>query len=350
MFKPQFTLNFRILNILSSIERLYGKLQAEKLIPSLSLRLSQENQILATHYSTSIEGNPLSPQDVTNVVLGDQIPTTKSEKEVKNYFEIITKLPEYVREKTPISVAFTEKLHKTLMKGIEMDSLGKVRNGPVFVGHRTELEIVVKHNPPFHTEKEIKNALSDLYAWLAEEKELHPLIKAAIFHHQFAYIHPFFDGNGRLGRILTTYFLLSEHYEVSKYFVIDDYYDIDRHLYSDVLHSADTGDKTSWIEYFLEGIATSLQGAIGRIDELKHHHLERIEGEKRVLVTPREEEVLQIVINKKAIKTSDIEKAFSVTRQQAHALLSSLVSKKLLKKYGSTKMSYYKLREKNKKN
>jgi len=346
MFNPKFTLNFRILNTLASIERLYGKLQAEKLIPSLSLRLSQENQILATHYSTSIEGNPLSPQDVTNVVLGDHVPTTKSEKEVKNYFEIITKLPNLARERTPITVELTEKLHKTLLKGIEKESLGKIRNGPVFVGHKTEVEIVVKHNPPYHTEKEIKKALTDLYDWLKADSDLHPLLKAAIMHHQFAYIHPFFDGNGRLARILTTYYLLLEQYEVSKFFIIDDYYDIDRHLYSDVLHSADTGDKTSWIEYFLEGIATSLQGAIGRIGELKRHHLDHIEGEKRVLVTPREEEVLQIVINKKAIKTSDIEKAFSVTRQQAHSLLSSLVTKRLLKKYGSTKMSYYKLREK----
>jgi Fic family protein len=345
MFTPKFTLNFRILNALSSIERLYGRVQGEKLIPSLSLRLSQENQILATHYSTSIEGNPLSPQDVTNVVLGDQIPTTKSEKEVKNYFTIITMLSDLARDKTPITVELTEKLHKILMKGIERDGLGKIRNGPVFVGHKTPEEIVVKHNPPFHTDTEIKKALNELYTWLAGEKDMHPLLKAAILHHQFAYIHPFFDGNGRLARILTTYFLIQEDYEVSKYFIIDDYYDIDRHLYSDVLHSADKGDKTSWIEFFLEGIATSLQGALARIGELRRHHLDHLEGEKRVLVTPREEEVLQIIINKKAIKTNDIEKAFEVTRQQAHSLLASLVSKKLLKKYGSTKMSYYKLRE-----
>ncbi|HWY80099.1 MAG TPA: Fic family protein [Candidatus Sulfotelmatobacter sp.] len=348
MFKPQFTLNFRMLNLLATIERLYGKIQGEKLIPSLSLRLSQENQILATHYSTSIEGNPLSPQDVTNVVLGDQIPTTKSEQEVKNYFTIITSLPNLVREHTPITVTLTEKLHKTLMKGIEKENLGQVRNGPVFVGHKTKQEIVVKHNPPFHMATEIHSALDELFIWLKEEKELHPLLKAAILHHQFAYIHPFFDGNGRLARILTTYYLLFEQYEVSKYFIIDDYYDIDRHLYSDCLHSADNGDKTSWIEYFLEGISVSLQGALARIDELKRSHLDKIEGEKRVLVTPREEEVLQIVINKKAIKTSDIEQAFVVSRQQAHALLASLVSKKLVRKYGKTKTSYYKLRERQK--
>lgn len=344
MYKPDFTLNFRILNILASIERLYGKIQGERLIPSLSLRLSQENQILSTHYSTSIEGNPLSPQDVTNVVLGDQIPTTKSEKEVKNYFTILTRLPNQARERIPLSVAFTERLHNILLEGIEeKKDLGTVRDGPVFVGHKTKLEIVVKHNPPYHTTEEIKKALTALFNWMKEEKELHPLLKAGIMHHQFAYIHPFFDGNGRLARILTTYYLLLEHYEVSKYFILDDYYDIDRGLYSDCLHSADNGDKTQWVEYFLEGIASSLQAAIARIDELKRKHLDDLEGEQRVLVTPREEEVLQIIIDKKAIKSADIEQAFSVTRQQAHALLSSLVTKGLLDKFGTTKKSYYKL-------
>jgi Fic family protein len=112
------------------------------------------------------------------------------------------------------------------------------------------------------------------------------------------------------------------------------------------LHTADTGDKTKWLEYFLEGIATSLQSAVARIQELSKSNLEEFTGEKRVLVTPREEEVLQILIEKKAIKSSDIEESFSVTRQQAHALLSSLVGKGLVEKFGKTKMSYYKLLKK----
>lgn len=346
MFRPKFKLTLKMLSTIGKIERLYGQIHAEKLIPSLTLRLFQENQILATHYSTSIEGNPLSPQDVTNVVLNDKIPTTKSEKEVKNYFEILNKLSILARSKTPISVELTEKFHRELMDGLEEKSKWGLRDSGVFVGHKEQDKMVVKHNPPFHTKSEIIGALEELYDWLLNEREAHPLLKAGILHHQFAYIHPFFDGNGRIGRVLTTYYLILENYEVAKYFILDDYYDVDRHLYSDTLHTADTGDKTEWLEYFLEGIASSLQSALGRLNDLRSGNLDEITGEKRVLVTSRQEEVLQILIEKKAIKTSDIEKAFGVSRQQAHSLLSGLVKKGLVEKYGTTKTSYYKLVEK----
>ncbi len=343
MFEPKFQFTLKIVNTIAAIERLYGQLLGEKLIPSLSLQLIQENQILATHHSTSIEGNPLAPMDVTNIVLGDQIPVTKSEREVKNYFSVLNTIFTLVQKQEPITNMLTKKLHKQLMEGLEKKNEETFRDGPVFVGHTAQGEIVVKHNPPFHTTDEIEQALHELYTWLQEEEALHPLLRAALFHHQFAYIHPFFDGNGRMARILTAYFLLLKKYEVAKYFILDDYYDVDRHLYSDMLHSADNKEATNWIEYFLEGIAYSLQAAMARIHDLKHKKYDDITGEKRVLVTNREEEVLHIVIEKKAVKTTDIQDHLKVTRQQAHALLASLVNKGLLTKYGKTKTSYYKL-------
>lgn len=342
-YQPKFSFTPKIVNGLAAIERLYGQLIGEKLIPSLALKLSQENLVLATHHSTSIEGNPLTPSDVTNIILGDKLPVTKSEKEVKNYFSVLNRIAVLAKKYEPISTDLTQKLHHDLMLGFDKDTLGKFRDGPVFVGHKTKIEIVVKHNPPFHTKTQIENALKEIYGWLSNKDDLHPLIKAGIFHHEFAYIHPFFDGNGRLARILTTYYLLLNNYEVSKFFILDDFYDIDRQLYSDTLHTADSGDKTQWLEYFLEGIAVSLQGAIARINDIKQKSLEEVTGEKRVIVSSREEEVLQIVLDKKAIKTSDIQDALSVTRQQAHALLHSLVKKGLLEKFGKTKTSYYKL-------
>ncbi len=343
MFTAKFSYTPPIINQLTAIERLYGQITAEQLIPSLTLKLSQENQILATHYSTSIEGNPLSPYDVTNIVLGDQIPTTKSEKEVKNYFAVLNTIFLMAKKKEKLTTDLTKKLHHELMMDIEKKDLGMFRDSGVFVGHRTQTEIVVKHNPPFHKAVEIEKALTELFEWVMGDDPTHPLLKAGIMHHQFVYIHPFLDGNGRLARILTAYYLLLKHYEVTKFFILDDYYDIDRHQYSDTLHLADSGDETAWLEYFLEGIAHSLQAAIGRINELKNSRFEEVTGEKRVLVTAREDEVLQIVLNKKAVKTTDVQKELEVSRQQAHSLLSSLVKKDILQKFGKTKTSYYKL-------
>jgi len=345
MFEPKFQYTPRIVNQLAIIERLYGQLLGEKLIPSLALKLSEENRILATHHSTSIEGNPLSPIDVTNIILGDTIPVTKSETEVKNYFSALNESFVLAKKRTPVTVGLIEKLHAKLMKGLIREDLGKLRDKGVFVGHKTMEEIVVKHNPPFHKKEEIKRYLDGLDAWVMSEDQTHPLIKAGIYHHQFVYVHPFLDGNGRLARILTSYYLLLKKYEVDKYFILDDYYDIDRQMYSDCLHSADSGDETDWIAYFLEGIAHSLQAAYSRVQDLKKSGVDEVTGEKRVLVTNREEEVLQLIIQKKAVKTSDVQSLFDVTRQQAHALLASLVRKGILEKFGSTKMSYYKVKK-----
>ena len=110
-----------------------------------------------------------------------------------------------------------------------------------------------------------------------------------------------------------------------------------------MLHLADEGEKTKWLEYFLEGIAYSLQAALARINQYKRKSIDSVTGEKRVLVTNREEDAIQIVLDKKAIKTNDLVETLAISRQQAHALLASLVRKGILKKFGKTKTSYYTL-------
>src|SRR5574342_1411408 len=114
MFAPKFAVTPKLINQLTLIERLYGQLQGESLIPSLTLKLAQENQILATHYSTSIEGNPLSSRDVTNIILNDQIPVTKSETEVKNYFAALNTIFIMAQKREPLTANLTKKLHHEL--------------------------------------------------------------------------------------------------------------------------------------------------------------------------------------------------------------------------------------------
>lgn len=339
-----FLYNPKLVNLLATAQGLYGQLEAESDIPSLALRLIQQNQVLATHYSTSVEGNPLTQAEVTNIVLGDKVPTNKSEREVKNYFEVLNRASVLSKERKPLSLELTLNFHRDLMRDLQARNIGELRNGPIVVGHRFPIgSVVVKHNPPVHEQEELRKLLTGLFEDLEADQENHPLIQAGILHHEFVYIHPFFDGNGRIARLLTAYYLLLNRYEVTKYFVLDDYYDIDRLQYSDMLHSADLGDKTAWLEYFLEGIVYSLQAAMGRVHDLKRGEVESITGAKRVLVTKREEEVLQLILDKKAIKTQDVVHAFGVTRQQAQSLLYSLVKKGIVLKQGKTKSSYYEL-------
>jgi len=348
MFKPKFRLTNALFTNLTRIERLYGQLEGEKVIPSLALALKQKNLILATHFSTSIEGNPLNEMEVTNIVLGDKIPKTKPEIEVRNYFDVLTSLENIARENREITEELFLKLHGKLMANIQTKSPGCFRDGRVIVGHysndQDRVSIEVKHDPPAHTAKEIIRLVEETLSWLAEDRQTHPILKAGAFHHQLAYIHPFYDGNGRMARLLTVLFLIINGYDVSRYFVLDDYYDVDRLLYSDKLHTADLGEKTEWLEYFTEGLIYSLQSALGNIRDLKRKKLDEIEGEKRVMVTKREEDVLRIIMDKGKIKTSDIVDYLRVTRQQAHALLDSLVKKNLLTRVGKTKSSYYELK------
>jgi Fic family protein len=171
--------------------------------------------------------------------------------------------------------------------------------------------------------------------WAKEEQELPIVLKTGIFHHQFVYIHPFEDGNGRVCRVLTALLFIKAGYDINKYFILDDYYDLNRDGYSDNLHTADDGDKTEWLEYYSDGVKYSLQGALARAKLA----LQRMAIAERP--TPKEQEVMEMMLDQPEMTSTDVADRLKVSRQQAHALLKALVEKNLIDKRGSTKSSYY---------
>lgn len=112
-------------------------------------------------------------------------------------------------------------------------------------------------------------------------------------------------------------------------------YDIDRSMYSDKLHSADKGDKTEWLEYFTDGVKYSLQSALGKYEKA----IQNIKLSEKV--TDREKDVIKIIQEKGELTSVDIAEKLKVSRQQAHALLSSLIDKGFVGKKGKTKSSFY---------
>lgn len=336
MFSPKYTLTNKLLKNLTEIERLYGQIEALRLPKELQLNLERNNLVQSTYVSNSIEGNPLSLPEVTNLLLGDRVPANRDEKEVRNYFEILRLLP-YWKGRELTSEVMLE-IHKKLVSGVKDNIAGIVRDSAVIVGALDITgKIRIQHNPPFHQSDEILSAVNQLFEWLNKTDVPIPL-KAGIWHHQFVYIHPFVDGNGRTCRLLTALIFLKENYEINKYFVLDDYYDIDRSQYSEKLHTADGGNKTLWLEYFTDGMKYSLQGALGKANNA----LSTMAVSNRP--TPREKNVLELFTEQAEVSSAMVVRRFGVTRQQAHKLLQALMERGLVKKIGSTKSSYYVLK------
>lgn len=336
MLTPKFELTPKLLTNLTEIERYYGQLEGIRIPRQLFLNIERTNLIQSSYASNSIEGNPLSVGEVTNLILSDRMPANRSEKEIVNYFSILKRLE--TEKAKPLTLEYILKLHRELLTGVNDEIKGQIRNVPIVVGRKNvDKKLFVKHNPPFHTSTKIENAIKELLKWLLTSKEP-AILRAGIFHHEFVYLHPFEDGNGRICRLLTAFILLKNNYQINKYFVLDDYYDIDRELYSDSLHSADLGNKTLWLEYFAEGVKYSLQSALGRIQE----GLTKLAFDIRP--SPREQQALELIKEYKEITSQDLVKEFHITRQQAHNLLKSLSDKGFLEKKGATKKSFYVLK------
>lgn len=340
MFKPKYHLSQKLIQNITQIERLYGQLEGLRLPPSLQLNLERKNLIYSSYVSNSIEGNPLSLPEVTNLILDDRVPVNRDEKEVKNYFEILKGLEEYSAKDFNIGTVLA--MHKKLLTGVAEDVAGRVRNKAVVVGkykqEKDGLALEVKHNPPFHKAVEIERALKELLEWARKEESVPAIIKVGLFHHQFVFIHPFIDGNGRACRLLTAWLLLKHGYTINKYFVLDDYYDVDRLLYSDKLHSADFGDQTEWLEFFTDGVKYSLQSALAKAKQAV------ISAPMVNRLSRKERGAFKLLQESGELTSGELAKRLKVSRQQAHHLLGALVEKGYAEKLGKTKASYYRIK------
>lgn len=332
-YRPRFRLSSSLLSLVSAVDRLYGQLEGMRIPRKLLLNLERGNLYTSTYVSNSIEGNPLSLPEVTNLLLDARVPVNRDEREIRNYFDILKSFPDRAQEKMDLDLVLS--IHRDLLKTVDDSIAGKIRHQRVVVGRRDAAgRIHVRHEPPTHDRQEIARRLSSLLSWF-ETSDLHPVLKGGIFHHEFVHLHPFGDGNGRTCRLLTALALLKGGYLINRYFVLDDAYDVDRALYADKLQSADRGEKSAWLAYFVEGMVFSLRSAKARIAG----ELRKLEVTERP--TPRERDVLMLFQKHPQLTTPEIVRSLGVSRQQAHVLLQGLLAKGFLEKRGTTKGSYY---------
>ncbi len=197
--KPPFSINNQILTLVADISEQLGKISITH-SQDIDLRLRRINQIRTIHGTLAIEGNELTEAQVTAILKGKRVlAPIKEVQEAKNAIAVYEKLTNWNPEKESSLLD----AHKCLMMGM-IDSAGQYRNTGVGVMKEGQ---VIHMAPPADR---IRALMRDLFAWLKTSDD-HPLIKSCVFHYEFEFIHPFSDGNGRMGRLWQT--LILSHWQ-----------------------------------------------------------------------------------------------------------------------------------------
>ena len=253
-YKPPFHMTDKITYLVTEIGEQVGRITILE-EGSINPHLRRENRIRTIHSSLAIEHNSLTLEQVTAILNGKRILGNPNEiREVQNAYEAY----EMMLKLNPSYVKDLLKAHKLMMNGLLPDN-GCFRSGGVGVFNG---EVLVHMAPPAEF---VPEHIHNLFAWY-RQSGLHPLIKSAVFHYEFEFIHPFSDGNGRLGRMWHS-LLLGHWKELFFWLPIEELIQSRQQEYYDALGAADIqADSTGFVELMLEIIRDSLKevSVIGR--------------------------------------------------------------------------------------
>ena len=246
-YKPPFHMTDRTITLLAEISEQVGRITVlqEGII---SPHLRRENRIRTIHSSLAIEHNSLSLDQVTAILDGKRVLGNPNDiKEVQNAYEAY----EMMLRLNPESVEDLLTAHKLMMQGLVPEN-GKFRSGGVgvFDGDR-----LVHMAPPAHL---VPKLIQDLFNWY-QNSEMHPLIKSAVFHYEFEFIHPFQDGNGRMGRMWHS-LLLGQWKELFFWLPVEELIQSKQAEYYDALGKSDkAADSAVFVDLMLEIIRDTLK-------------------------------------------------------------------------------------------
>ena len=321
---PPFKITNEILNFVYEIGELVGKISAEKEFEK-NLTLRRENGIKTIYSSLAIEQNTLTLEQVTDVINGKRVlAPPKDIKEVQNAYEIYERLDELNEN----SVKDLLLAHKIMTSELIKES-GRFRskNAGVYQGDKL---IHMGTLPEY-----IPELINNLFLWLKNSKE-HPLIKAAVFHYEFEFIHPFQDGNGRIGRLWHS-LILSKWKKIFAWLPVESLVQkYQKEYYIAINNSNRNGESTEFILFMLRIINETL--------------IELIETEKMTdkltgKMTDKNEERTKLVIKylnqNNSINNKDAKNLLDISEATARRFLNKLVKENILEAVGEYKARKY---------
>ena len=329
-FQPQFIITPRLLSRIEEIASLREKVLAATVQVPWIPALQKDTRLRNAHSSTAIEGNPLTLEQVRALEEGRELPaaTPRSKQEVLNYFAGLRFIEKHLK-KFPLMHEDVLKLHK-IIAGAVMDqgTAGRYRTIAVRVG---------KFVPP--PPGDVSGLMRELLEWWnVAAPKLSPVLTSAIVHYRFESIHPFADGNGRTGRALALWELYRRGFDTHHIFSVDEWFWADRPRYYAALDDARKHgeDLTHWLEYTAEGLQVTLGKVWMRVQRLAAKS-----GRKKLVLRPRQEQLLQMLRDRKSMSPQEIWDGLGVSKQGALDLLRPLIEAGLVRRVGTNKSGRY---------
>lgn len=311
-----------IVRLLADAEAALGRLAGVgQLVPNPHL-LIRPYLLREALSSTRIEGTQASLFEVLEFEASGDPPNADIE-EVLNYIEAMEWGIARV-ERLPLSVRLIREMHQRLLAGVRGRERqpGELRTSPNWVGPGGSTIETARFVPP--PPEELPALLSDWEAFAHEEVDLPVLIQHALLHYQFETLHPFLDGNGRLGRLLIVFSLIKDGRLTAPLLYVSSYLERDRDRYYEALQSVrQVGDPFPWIELFLEAVKTQAIDAVERAQRIVALR-ERYRGAASAIASSKGMALVDLVCEQPIVSSRSVEERLGVTRPTALKLLRQL--------------------------
>jgi Fic family protein len=317
-YQPPFTLTNEHIDWVSRISEQIGLLKSNHSF--LTPQLRRGNRIRTIQASLAIEQNTLSLEQVTAVIEGKPVLGLPHEiQEVRNAFATYEQLQHF----NPCSIENLLKAHSQLLYALA-DDAGKWRETGVAIYNSGEL----MHMPP--SASQVPRLMDDLFAWL-NQSNFHPLLTSCLFHYEFEFIHPFSDGNGRMGRLWQTLILTQWRPELA-YLPVETVIKDRQGEYYRALREADKlADAAPFVSFMLEAIGSALSQA-----------LEKSSGKSSVKSSGKNsEKVLQLIRGNSLITASDIAEHLGISVRAVEKQLANLKTAGKLNRVGGAKGGHW---------
>lgn len=280
--------------------------------------------------TAEIEGADVDMDEVyayhTRQESGNNLDVSRDLQEVLNAEKALQQGFDTIKRGEPITLDLLQSLHETLLDGVrnEGQAVGEWRTSDVHIpSPRGGQSPFV---PPPHSK--VPELMDSLEAYIQMGGEHHPLIDLAVTHYQFETIHPFADGNGRLGRILIVLQLCAEGYLSDPYLYPSAYFNRNKQDYVEKMRAvSEEGNWLDWIKFFIEGIETQARDSYERTFKLREL---RYEYEQRYPNTKTSHRLARTLLDMPYFTAAEVQDQFDVSRQTAYNAIDDLVSDDLI--------------------